>query len=316
MKGIGIWMVVIGHLKPVSYTERVIYSVHMFLFFFCSGFLGARYRERSFWSMLLGNVKRLLFPYLVWGILSQGYELLAGGQTFDQAVNRFFFIGKWVGWNAPLWFLVVLFWVELVGYWAARGNTAVRIGMMGASLAGWYLLSGMKTVLWFGIRIVPVGLFFWIFGLVIRDLYPKLLGAGVWKYAVAAALFATWLLLGVIFNSTISVYHDLYTNIWFTAAAGCAGTVLLLLLSRGLSGVPFLGNFLSVYGQNSLFILCSHHFLLKLLMHLSVTYMGENLWYQKGSMKAILIGTGMMLLYYLLIRLIRPLKRGAFSYLI
>lgn len=28
MKGIGIWLVVIGHLKPVSYTETLIYSVH------------------------------------------------------------------------------------------------------------------------------------------------------------------------------------------------------------------------------------------------------------------------------------------------
>ena len=38
MKGIGIWLVVIGHLKPVSYTETLIYSVHMFLFFSVQGF--------------------------------------------------------------------------------------------------------------------------------------------------------------------------------------------------------------------------------------------------------------------------------------
>ena len=34
LKGIGIILVVLGHVKPEMYVEKWIYSFHMFLFFF------------------------------------------------------------------------------------------------------------------------------------------------------------------------------------------------------------------------------------------------------------------------------------------
>lgn len=37
LKGIGIILVVLGHLNPGIYLETWIYSFHMFLFFFLSG---------------------------------------------------------------------------------------------------------------------------------------------------------------------------------------------------------------------------------------------------------------------------------------
>ncbi len=316
MKGIGIWMVVIGHLKPVSYTETLIYSVHMFLFFFCSGFLGERYRERSFGTAVLGNVKRLLFPYLVWGILSQGLELCLGAQTWDQALRRFFFIGKWVGWNAPLWFLIVLFWIELVGYFAVKTRIPVKLGLMAVSAGAWYFLSVKDTVLWFGLRLLPIGLFFWLFGLVVRELDQKYLRDKRWRYILLAAFFVIWILFGVVFNTTISVYHNLYSNYPFTLIAGCAGILFLLLFSREILREKHISSFIRVYGRNTLFILCSHHFFLRLLKHFSLLWWGRNLWYEKGTGKALLVGTAMMLVYLLVIYLIRPLKKGMMKYLI
>ena len=316
MKGIGIWLVVIGHLKPVSYTETLIYSVHMFLFFFCSGFLGNRYKERSFGIMLWGNMKRLLFPYLVWGILSQGLELCLGYQTWEQAVKRFFFVGKWVGWNAPLWFLIVLFWIEIIGYVAVRANIFVKFALMVVSAVAWYLISVNKVVLWFGLGIVPIGLFFWLLGLVVSEVYQKILFDNWKRYILLASLFVIWILLGVVFNKGISVYHNIYSNYPFTLIAGCAGTVFLLLFSREILRERHISSFIQVYGRNTFFILCSHHFFLRLLKHYSVLWWGRNLWYEKGTIKALLIGTALMLLYLLILYLIRPLKKGFVRYLV
>lgn len=40
LKGIGIILIVMGHLEPGTYLMRWLYSFHLFLFFSCSGFLG------------------------------------------------------------------------------------------------------------------------------------------------------------------------------------------------------------------------------------------------------------------------------------
>jgi len=325
MKGIGIWAVVIGHLQPDKPAVTVIYSVHMFLFFFCSGFLGERYKDRHYGEVLWGNVKRLLFPYAIWGIISQAYELILGYQTFDQAVKRFFFIGKWVGWNAPLWFFIVLFWVEIIGYLAVRLPILVKVVLMGISAWAWYYISTQGYALWFGLRIVPIGLFFWLLGLVIRELYEKpsfkKMLSKWWQLLIALIpLLAAWILLGVVYNDTISVYHVTYSNYPFTLIAGMAGTVFLLLFCRLIDMtkvVNLIGKFFAVYGKNSLFILCSHHFFLRGLQHFSKLYMGKNLWLTVDTWKAFRIGTELMLLYFVLILLLRPLKKKGFmKYLI
>jgi fucose 4-O-acetylase-like acetyltransferase len=332
VKGIGIWAVVIGHLQPKDPTITVIYSVHMFLFFFCSGFLGERFKERSYGSVLWGNVKRLLFPYAVWGILSQVFVIAQGEQTIGKALKEFFFLGKWVGWNAPLWFLVVLFWTEMIGYWVAKAHILLKFLMMAVAAAGWYVISRGGYGIWFGFRLVPIGLFFWIFGLVVREYYSK---GEEWFFGkrsfltvvkqllLLAPLFGVWIFFGVVRNETISVYHMTYSNYPYTLLAGMAGVLFLLLLSKVMSETwkwdpgYWIGKLFALFGKNSLLILCTHHFFLRMVQDYSKANLGKNMWLFKDTGKAFRIGSELMLLYLVLILLLMPIKKKGFlKYLI
>ena len=55
-KGIGIVLIVLGHLEPSTYLMRFVYSFHLFLFFVCSGFVGKRYEERKTTNIILLDV--------------------------------------------------------------------------------------------------------------------------------------------------------------------------------------------------------------------------------------------------------------------
>lgn len=62
MKGMGILLVVLGHVSLIEPLNTVIYAFHMPLFFFISGFLFFSSRKEHF---AVRRVKSLLTPYFV-----------------------------------------------------------------------------------------------------------------------------------------------------------------------------------------------------------------------------------------------------------
>jgi fucose 4-O-acetylase-like acetyltransferase len=92
-KGIGIVLVVIGHFCPEtspSYwveTRRVIYSFHMPLFFFLSGYLYS-YEKYSYSDLIKNKIKRLLYPFFSIAALFFVIKYVAGRfVNIDNPVN-------------------------------------------------------------------------------------------------------------------------------------------------------------------------------------------------------------------------------------
>ena len=106
IKGIGIVLIVLGHLEPGIYLMKYLYSFHLFLFFVCSGYIGVRYEKRKFAEILKENIKRLLLPYIFWSLISQFIDFFVGKIDILQAISNVFLLNANVGWNAALWFLV------------------------------------------------------------------------------------------------------------------------------------------------------------------------------------------------------------------
>lgn len=69
LRGLGIILVMLGHLNPDEYILKYIYSFHMFLFFFISGFLAHR-RTDTFWHYTVIRFNRLLIPFFFWNCAS------------------------------------------------------------------------------------------------------------------------------------------------------------------------------------------------------------------------------------------------------
>lgn len=75
LKGFAIFLVVIGHLMQVSMLDydhnilwRFIYSFHMPLFFFISGFLSF-YSKTDGYDLILKRFNSLIIPFFIWSII-------------------------------------------------------------------------------------------------------------------------------------------------------------------------------------------------------------------------------------------------------
>lgn len=126
LKGIGILMVLLGHGTFHPYAADFVYLFHMPLFFFISGFLD-KMQYKSFGEMVKRKAARLLYPYVVFGILITIYntlfEVLRGITTEGKVAKRIIALvyGNLIWENnsdyiGTLWFLVGLFCAGLLAY--------------------------------------------------------------------------------------------------------------------------------------------------------------------------------------------------------
>ncbi len=119
-RGIGILLVVMGHndfavISPFAY--KVIYSFHMPLFFFLSGyFLNTAV---GFWNFLKKRFNSLLKPYFFTIFLIYFISISFGKVGFQNAITRIvkslYGAGAYLDW-VPLWFLPHLFVVSLYAF--------------------------------------------------------------------------------------------------------------------------------------------------------------------------------------------------------
>lgn len=117
-KGIGILLVLIGHISQNPYISSFIYCFHMPLFFIISGYL---YKDKP--QYIRKKMKTILLPYLFFAIISFVYWYFIERNIRGQTVNPInIFLNIWLArggndnyiFNVALWFLPCLLIVEIV----------------------------------------------------------------------------------------------------------------------------------------------------------------------------------------------------------
>ena len=119
MKGIGILLVILGHCMPdfpvniledplSSEVRRFIYTFHMPMFFFCSGFVCGITPQKPLNIELSGRFWRLVVPYFVFSLVNLGLRLAFSSITRSD-VNIMETITKWLLYGGYYWFVYVLF---------------------------------------------------------------------------------------------------------------------------------------------------------------------------------------------------------------
>lgn len=110
VRGLGVILMVLGHICHWRFIERAIYGFHMPLFFFLSGLLFTV----PTWAKLAKRLKRYLVPYLVFGI---GYLLLHWALNgFDMRLlyALFWYNSENLPYESALWFLTAIMVSHLV----------------------------------------------------------------------------------------------------------------------------------------------------------------------------------------------------------
>lgn len=183
LKAIGIVLVVLGHAPGMSETlNRLIFAVHIPLFFYASGFLlkDGKLRQ-NFATQLVGVTRSLLIPYLLFFLLSYGYWLLtrhqgnaaaryAGLPWWDPVLGLLRGNGDTLYVNATLWFFPCLI-VVILAYGALRRVLSAHGAIIASGLAA-LLFIQLRTPDWprllWSADCAIVGLFFYALGQAIR----------------------------------------------------------------------------------------------------------------------------------------------------
>ena len=246
-KGIGIFLVVVGHCIPDAtsatgisipayrWLHDVIYSFHMPLFFFLAGFMVSRQkmldRAQKPLDLVRKRVSRLLVPYIFVGLCYAPFKMLLSNfanKPYDISTIWQIVIG--VNPDGELWFLYALFVITVIA-----ALFAFRISLLG-------LVTAAALLIWNPWGIITNFLFFFLLGIYMRREHKDFvlhLTARHILAAVAVFLLGLYGLLG------------LKEHACFLLTA-TSGTVLVLwlslVLSRQESAFSSLSNLLEHWG--------------------------------------------------------------------
>ncbi|MBC2147496.1 acyltransferase family protein [Listeria booriae] len=267
-KGIGIFLVVWGHFYASDTLKIVIYGFHMPLFFFLSGYL-YKTRAISFLAFLKKKSKQLLIPFFLFQIIT---FVVVGALTFVASkqllaspitmLQQFFFLKGDLGFNSPLWFLVVLFSVEVVFFVMMRYFPKWQwlVALLFLILAVFLSTKSGIRLTW-GLQIVPLSWLFYYAGFQCHSWYFltwKLLQK---KYIIL--LMALSYVLAVFYlnrGQIVGFRSNNLGNFFVFAVAAILGILVFCLLCKRIGKSKLWG----LFGRHSLVIMGTHYFFLML----------------------------------------------------
>lgn len=265
-----------------------------------AGFVGKRYENRKFKEVLVKNNKRLIFPFIIWSVLSQMIDLFCGIIDMGQVLKNVLFFDANVGWNAALWFMVSLFWTNtfcaVIVKFSRRVQCIAEVLLVGT----WILFVRHNVILPFGLYTVPVAACFWIAGYWLNsyDVLEMIKSLSNPVRAAWGGFFAINVCCGTIFNSVISIYHVKYQNIPLTILSGISGVMFVMIISVACAGDNIIARILTRYGKNTLVILCTHYYVLRLMGYISKSLTGLDLWRSTSTVKSLIFAAIILAAYY------------------
>lgn len=253
-KGIGIFLVVIGHfINMNSYPGRVIYSFHMPLFFFLSGIC---FNEKKYATLqeLFGNRARtLLWPCFCFTITISLFQSVLISIPFCSLRQEL---------PGALWFLPILFVAEIFYFYLCKMKKNYRLMILLIFYCIGVLFHENLQGLPYKISFIPKALLYYGLGHVLKDktlsyLRNFLLISKAKRYA------SLFLLISVILVSAAFCLNEakLLDGILKVAVALCGIFVTLMFCSTPFPAL--LKKSILFLGQNTLVIMAVHVFFMR-----------------------------------------------------
>jgi len=278
-KGIGILLVVLGHndFEVISlFIQRLIYSFHMPLFFFLSGYFINS--SAPFFDFFKKRFNALLKPFFFTIFLiyftSVSFEKMGFNMAITRTIKSLYGSGHYLDW-VQLWFLPHLFVVSLYAFlfirlvsklrnrWVTWGILLAMLAIAVPFLNVFYpfpiSILGKDYELWglpFSLDLVLVTGFFFILGNEVRQVTTQ---QTFDNWLFLAATGAIVLLLNILFPYEIDFNIRLYESFLVNTAEAILGILFTLALARQIElRTTRLASVLKYLGNISLIILLFH----------------------------------------------------------
>ena len=300
-KGIGIILIVFGHIRNSDSSPMLlnaisfVYFFHVTLFFFLSGYFASP--KRNFSEYATKKVQQLLIPYLGANLILYIVESLVHLFIIkDGTVNTSFayFLRVLLGIEpvnlaGATWFLMSLFWVG-IAYWVVyhlcKNNElltlicCIFIAIFGYSLQ---ILFGFYGVVFIArtciiLSLYALGHYFRVKGYL--DRITKKSSEAIISFIVSLAILLCFFF---IIDYRVDFFWQRGDNLLYFYITGIAGTIMIISLSHFLANAIKKIVFLPYCGAGSLWILIGHYTVFLLINYYQIAlsktsdYSGLNL---------------------------------------
>ena len=271
-KGIGIILVIIGHVSGDNYIKNFIYAFHMPLFFIISGYL---YKPKN--NFIKHKAKTILIPYLIISIISFIYwvtieRFIILEKNIDPLksfINIFLAIGntELYAYNVVLWFLPCLFVTEIIFNFLINkfSNKHVKIIIFISSVIGFIFPRITNISLPFCIDIAFTAIVFYYIGYLMKDKLNKkisLFSDNIVYYSTLVILIFYVAGLSIIENGAnmMTLKYKYYLLFYTTAILGFC---MIYMISNKINS-----KFLKWIGKNSLYVMVIHEPIKRIIIEL------------------------------------------------
>ena len=253
-KGIGIFLVVYGHLLSSGYhaglsipkhffelSDSIVYSFHMPFFFFLSGlFAESSLQKRGPREYLKDKLLRIAYPYFIWSILQMSVEVFFSSQTQKGAGISDILAIVYRPWG-QFWFIYALFLMHVVYTLISRSGrfTPALMFIIGIWLFFNPISLNVAALGGFSMRLI-----FFVCGIYLRRYLVD-------REALSLPLWATLSLLIILLGSGYFVFENMiepvrlsssshpYYSLYFSILGIIACTSLAQYLAKN-NSLPFL----------------------------------------------------------------------------
>ena len=258
MKGIGILLMIIGHLTP--YLTNVIFSFHMPMFFIISGYF---FKPTPISSRIKYDLRRLIIPYIfTCTIIIAFYLVLSISQQKDLMSNIITAALYGSGTTQPsiffsdipmigaIWFLPAMFWCRNAYNILFQKSKHTLITSFVISILA--ILLHRLISLPMAINQGLTALLFYAIGVKAREIGAP----GSIKKTYSCLLICAWVLAFT--TSSLSMVKCTYKFLPLDILGAIGGTIVVYYISLFIKNIKPVSSILTYIGINSLTFLCIH----------------------------------------------------------
>lgn len=263
-KGLGILLVMLGHIYTTPMLNKFIYAFHMPLFFIIAGytFNTEKYKAYSFKAFLHKKAAAYIVPYFIYAainfvIFGVGKSLLSYGLTKEFLTKTATYVygilysiasTEYMPNCTPLWFLTCLFVSEMVLFVIMKHSGHISLWMAFFLIINIALVRFQAPTLPWNMNVATIGITFMYIGILIRK-KPKLIRP--------SSLFLTVpvFVLFTLQNSEVNLAAMRFGNYLYMYISAVSGSLAVL----SVSVLCKRSGLLKFYGQNTMCIIGTNY---------------------------------------------------------
>lgn len=265
LKGIGIILMITGHIEFGSVYDKWIHSFHMPMFFIISGFL-FHVKDVSLFNFIKRKSKPLLIPYflfalihyLFWIILCLIKNNLSISNLLNPLEHIFFINTSGMPIAGALWFLTSLFLVEIIYFIILKNFSSSwrRFLVFIFSILGCIIPKYFRLPFGADISFMAIGLF--EIGYALKMIYEK----KTIEYKSFSFIFIILASIICFFNGYVNVRNGEYSNVVLYYSCASLMTIGLFCICKIWTNNTYLKSELKFVGKNSIVYVCLNQLVL------------------------------------------------------